>query len=244
MKRYIKGAISKLANEPLDAQLDLVMDTNLDPDLLDDLADSTDWEVRVAVAAHPNTSAKTLDKLASATTDMAAHSIIAQHPHTSAETLKKLAQDNDVHVLYGILNNPNCTQEIITMLWDNGDDWIRRNIIRFATDPDFLDSLIPDATSDQLFEICKNSNTSSQTLHTLLVMDIQDKFVRRAIASHWATAAQDLEVLANDNDWGVLNNLIENTHTPTSALTTIANSSVYPQIAKYAQHVLEQRGTE
>lgn len=244
MKRYIKSAISKLSYEPLDAQLDLVGDPNLDSDLLDDLADSADWEVQLAVSTHPNTSAKTLDKLASATADKAVRINIAQHPHTSVETLKKLSQDNDSPILYGVLNNPNCTQEIKTMLWDNGDDWIRRNIIRFATDPDFLDSLIADATSDQLFEICKNSNTSPQTLHTLLVMDIQDKFVRRAIASHWATTAQDLEVLANDNDWGVLNNLIENTHTPTSALATIANTSVYPQIAKHAQQVLEQRGIE
>ena len=64
-------------------------------DMLDELADSPDLDVRTTVATHPNTSTETLDRMYS--TNGATPSVrlsVTDNPHTSVETLRRACEDS------------------------------------------------------------------------------------------------------------------------------------------------------
>jgi len=71
--------------------------------------------VRHAVALNPNTSPEILERLAN-DTDFWVRSSVAGNPNTPPETLERLANDEDYAVRWHVERNPNTPQYILTYL--------------------------------------------------------------------------------------------------------------------------------
>lgn len=66
---------------------------NASPDIIEQLANTDSWQVKICVACHNNTPTNTLDKLSKESNDI--RQVVAKNPCISSTTLEKLLQDID-----------------------------------------------------------------------------------------------------------------------------------------------------
>lgn len=147
MKIYIRAAVVNILDEDPDIQSELAYDASTDPDLLDQLADSDDYNVKYGVAQNPSTRESTLIKLTDVPStyvsrylvrnpnitprvldkladcgDLGVMGTVAKHGLTSESTLIKLAHkavDTDSYkIAIPLAENPNLTEEGLIILLD------------------------------------------------------------------------------------------------------------------------------
>ena len=91
MKRYIRSAIHRLADEPFSIQEEIVCDIDTDPEILMELSNSTYAPIRYDIVWHDNVTEEILKKLAN-DTNVGVQKAVATNPKTPSEIADPLYQ--------------------------------------------------------------------------------------------------------------------------------------------------------
>ena len=115
-------------------KLNLLENNNASPEMIEELAEDEDFEVRQEVAEHPNTPAEVLRKLAE-DENWEVRREVARNPRTPAEVFMKLAEDGDKYVKEAVTNNPNTPVEALRKLAGDGDKYVREGVAKNPRTP-------------------------------------------------------------------------------------------------------------
>lgn len=130
MKRYIYSAeSSNVHTRRLRA-----MDRSTPPEVLAQLANDEDKEVRGWVANNPNTSAEVLAHLAS-DDSWQVRAWVAGNSNIPVKILTQLANDADEGVRFAVAQNPNTPAEVIAQLANDADEEVRHWAVRNPNAP-------------------------------------------------------------------------------------------------------------
>ena len=99
-------------------KFNILENNNASPEILEELADDKDEDVRRAVAKHPNATADILRKLAK-DGDVNVRWEVVHNPNTPAEALRKMAEDGSLEVRWEVAGNPNTPADILMKLADD-----------------------------------------------------------------------------------------------------------------------------
>ena len=102
-------------------KINLLENNNASPEIIDELVENEDWQVRKEVVKHPRTPVEVLRKLAE-DMDWYVRREVARNPRTPVEALRKLAEDEDEHVRWGVIRNPNTPDSILKKLAEAEDE--------------------------------------------------------------------------------------------------------------------------
>lgn len=169
-------------------------------DVLQNLGNDEDPEVRVNIALNKNTPEETLKKLiADTVTRVAACALSNPNTKLSYKEFKNYASNNDPFFRSGVAVNINTPADILTLLSNDLDTVVRQGV-------------------------SENTNTPSDVL-TLLAKD-NEEVVRSTVARNEKTPPIALIKLASDMSFTVKINLIfSNAKTPIEALNILSNDS-------------------
>jgi DNA-directed RNA polymerase subunit RPC12/RpoP len=195
-------------------------------DLLEELAEHMDYDVRVAVARHPHTPEATLRRLVQSDDSLATD--VLDNPALPPVLWSVLAGMGAPWVLRKIATSRQAPAEVLPMVLDQvtarlSDEWAGDEDAFDSSDvDDVLEGLAdhPASTSTILAEVArlnrarppsergdydealaKHANTPPTLLAELARSD--DDSVREAVAAHPATPVAVLESLAGDAEWNV-----------------------------------------
>ena len=171
-------------------KINLLENNNASPEMIEELAEDEDKDVRKEVAYNPN---------------------------TPVEVLRKLADDENEHVRWGAIRNPNTPVELLRKLAEDKDERLRYEVARNPRTPvDILSKLADDEDRNVREGVAKNPNTPTNILRKLA----EDKYsgVRRGVASNPNTPIDILRKLAEDENVNVRNGVAKNPNTPVDIL--------------------------
>lgn len=148
--------------------------------------------------------------------------VIAAHPNTSLKRPKHLAKNNDVS--QPIACNPNIPVELLEQLAQNQDGGIRLYVAMNPNTPvQLLELLAQDKTPGVRIHVAKNPNAPVQLLE-LFAQD-EDKWIRRTVASNPNTPLmlvdELLKQLAQDENHAVREFVAGHPKTPVSLLLEV-----------------------
>ena len=103
-------------------KLNLLESDSTSPEMIEELAEDEDDDVRGEVAKHPRTPAEALRKLAE-DGGMWVRSAVSRNPSTPVEALRKLAGDGDKYVREGVAKNPRTPVEVLRKLAED-ENWV------------------------------------------------------------------------------------------------------------------------
>jgi hypothetical protein len=229
----------------------IARDFHAPADILKELAEDEDADVRRGTAANPNTPAYILEKLArdedvrvrmdAASNPNISASILkellldeyydvssnaAANPNMPAGNLKKLAKDDDVRVRWITAGSPNLPADILEELAKDEDVRVR---IGAASNPNMLASTLKKLAKDEDYTVrwtaAANPNMPDATLKEL----VKDEFfyVRWNAAANPNMSADILKELAEDEDADVRGGAAANPNTPAYILRSLAKDGYY-----------------
>lgn len=153
-------------------KFNLLDSQNASPEMLEELAEDKDWEVRMEVA---------------------------ENPKTPVEVLMKLAEDKNGNVRYELARNPNACVEILRKLADDKDWDVRCKVAHNRSTPvEILMKLANDKDLNVRYEVATNPNTPVEVLMKLA--DDKEWDVRIGVAANSNTPVEILRKLAEDED--------------------------------------------
>ena len=153
-------------------KLNLLENNNTSPEMIEELAEDEDNDVRKEVAYNPK---------------------------TPVDILRKLAGDENEHVRWGAIRNPNTPADILRELAEDKDERMRYEVARNPNTPiDILIKLAEDEDEDVRIAVAKNPNTTADILMRLA--EDEDWRARQAVADNSRTPVEILMKLAEDED--------------------------------------------
>ena len=231
LMKYGKTELSFNKNTPVEILEELADDEDNDirrnvaenpstpVEMLVKLADDEYSDVREKVAENPNAPVETLVKLAD--DDFSVKGKVAKNPSTPVETLVKLADDDSFGIQENIALNPRTPAEILVKLANN---WlnVRKNVARNPNTPvATLEKLADDEYSAVREVIAENPSTPIKILVKLA--DDKNPNVREYIARNPNTPVAVLEKLAKDEYFGIKQYIAGNPKTPAGILEKMAD---------------------
>lgn len=163
------------------------------PEVLAELANCEEPEVRAQVARHPNTTEPTL-RLLAASVEPEVRLAVAQHPTTAAATLHVLAQREDRPVLNSVAIHPNVLPETLAWLGEAEPNDVRRAVAQHPKTP---------------------------TAVLVKLAEARSKLVRAGVAQNPNTPIDTLIQLANDEYYGIRGDVAFNPSTPPAILANL-----------------------
>lgn len=100
---------------------------NASPDVLTQLADTNNWQVKISVARHINTPSDTLEKLSNDSDDI--RQVVATNSSISSTTLEKLLQDVNKQVRAAALKSTKLPQSLLKELKELQNPHINSNTL-------------------------------------------------------------------------------------------------------------------
>ena len=194
-------------------KINLLENNNASPEMIEELAEDEDKDVRKEVAKNPN---------------------------TPVDILRKLAGDGDRFVKNAVLKNPNTPVDILRKLAGDGDWEVREEVAENPRTPaEVLKKLVEDENWEVRFAVASNPRTPVDIL-TKLAED-EDAGVRRGVAYNHNTPVDILRKLADDEYWDVRCAVAENPNTPVDILRKLVKDQ-YLIVRISADSQLRKRG--
>ena len=213
-------------------KINLLESDSTSPEILKELAEDEDVEVRRLAVKHPSIPVEALTKLAE-DRSLVVRSEVAYNPNTPVELLKNLSEDKEETVRYVVSRNPRTPVEALRKLAGDKDAGVRHGIADNPRTPvEALRKLVEDEDLHVRREVAKHPNTTVDIL-TKLAED-EDWHVRKEVARNSRTPVDILKKLAEDRDWHVRYKLADNPNTPDDILWKLAedkNEGVRYQLA-------------
>ena len=220
-------------------KINLLENNNASPEMVEELAEDEDFEVRQEVSKNPNAPAEVLRKLAE-DEDWLVRKEVAEHPGTPAEALRKLAEDEDVDVRADVADNPSTPIEILRKLAGDKNHTVRYRVADNPNIPvDILRKLAEDGDVDVRIAVVNNPKTPIEVLKKLA--EDEDWRVRRAVTYNPNTPVDILTKLAEDEDASVREGVTNNPRTPVEALRKLAEDKDR-NVRRSAKSQLRRRG--
>ena len=205
-------------------KINLLENNNASPEMIEELAEDEDANVRYEVAKHPNTPADILTKLAD-DKDVYVRRAVAENPKAPVEALKKLAEDKNDDVRWKVSENPNTPVEALRKLAEDEDAGVREEVARDSRTPiEILRKLAGDKNYTVRYRVADNPNIPVDILRKLAEDEYAD--VRSAVVNNPKTPIEVLKKLAEDEDWRVRRAVTYNPNTPVDILTKLAEDEV------------------
>ena len=149
-------------------KFNLLDSNNASPEMLEELAEDKDWEVRYGVAENPNTPAEVLMKLADDKDENVRYEL-ARNPKTRVEILRKLADDKDWDVRCQVAHNRSTPAEVLMKLADDKNLNVRYEVAMNPNTPvEVLMKLAEDKEWDVRIGVAKNPDTPTKLLEKLV----------------------------------------------------------------------------
>ena len=162
-------------------KINLLENNNASPEIIDELAEDEDANVRYGVARNPNTPVEVIMKLTE-DEDANVRYGVADNPRISAEVLRKLAEDEDEWVRQEVAKNPRTPVEVLMILAEDEDEYVREKVAKNPNTPiDILKKLAEDKNAGVRYELVENPKTPVDILMRLA--EDEDKDVRRSAKS-------------------------------------------------------------
>ena len=216
-------------------KINLLESDSTSPEILKELAEDEDDDVRWEVAKHPNTPAEVFMKLAE-DENRFVRSAVTRNPSTPVEVLMKLAEDGDASVRCEVAENPRTPVEVIRKLADDGDWEMRIAVAKNPRTPvDILRKLAEDENWGVRQEVAKNPSTPVEALMKLA--DDKNKDVRYAVSRNPSTPVEALRKLAEDGNVYVREEVAKNPKTPVEVLRKLAEDE-YWMVSQSAKNQL------
>ena len=182
-------------------KINLIESDSTSPEILKELAEDEDDDVRWEVAKHPRTPAEALRKLAE-DGSMWVRSAVSRNPSTPVEVLMKLADDGDWEMRQEVARNPSTPVDILRKLAEDEDWEVRREVARNPRTPaEVFMKLAEDGDRYVKEAVTNNPNTPVEALRKLA--GDGDKYVREGVAKNPRTPVEVLRKLAEDENWVV-----------------------------------------
>jgi DNA-directed RNA polymerase subunit RPC12/RpoP len=202
------------------------------PERLAELAEHMDYEVREAVARHPNTPQATLRTLVTADESLATD--VLENPALTDETWRLLAGMGHSWVLSGIAGSRRAPADVLRTVAAQAahrlsDDW--------EGDPDSFD---PSEVSDILEKLAANPATPAEVLVDIARLNANQPKSERAdldeaLANHSAAPPALLAMLAHSDDEDARAAVARHRHTPAEVLESLAADAEYGVRAEVAK---------
>ena len=188
-------------------KINLMENNNASPEMIEELVENEDWQVRKEVA---------------------------NNPKAPAEVLRKLVEDEDKEVRYKVINNPSTPVDILKKLADDKDKGVRKEVTKNPSTPvDILRKLAEDEDAGVREKVAMNPRTPAEALMKLA--EDEDWYVRYEATRNLSTPVDILRKLAEDEEWHVRYEVAINPNTPVDILRKLAedkNSAVRQGVAK------------
>ena len=182
-------------------KINLLENNNTSPEMIEELAEDEDDDVRWEVAKHPRTPAEALRKLAE-DGGMWVRSAVSRNPSTPVEVLMKLADDGDWEMRQEVARNPSIPVDILRKLAEDENWEVRREVARNPRTPaEVFMKLAEDGDKYVKEAVTNNPNTPVEALRKLA--GDGDKYVREGVAKNPRTPVEVLRKLAEDENWVV-----------------------------------------
>ena len=182
-------------------KINLMESDSTSPEILKELAEDEDDDVRWEVAKHPRTPAEALRKLAE-DGGMWVRSAVSRNPSTPVEVLMKLADDGDWEMRQEVARNPSTPVDILRKLAEDENWEVRREVARNPRTPaEVFMKLAEDGDKYVKEAVTNNPNTPVEALRKLA--GDGDKYVREGVAKNPRTPVEVLRKLAEDENWVV-----------------------------------------
>ena len=182
-------------------KINLMESDSTSPEILKELAEDEDDDVRWEVAKHPRTPAEALRKLAG-DGDMWVRIAVSRNPSTPVEVLMKLADDGDWEMRQEVARNPSTPVDILRKLAEDENWEVRREVARNPRTPaEVFMKLAEDGDKYVKEAVTNNPNTPVEALRKLA--GDGDKYVREGVAKNPRTPVEVLRKLAEDENWAV-----------------------------------------
>ena len=182
-------------------KINLMESDSTSPEILKELAEDEDDDVRWEVAKHPRTPAEALRKLAE-DGGMWVRSAVSRNPSTPVEVLMKLADDGDWEMRQEVARNPSIPVDILRKLAEDENWEVRREVARNPRTPaEVFMKLAEDGDKYVKEAVTNNPNTPVEALRKLA--GDGDKYVREGVAKNPRTPVEVLRKLAEDENWVV-----------------------------------------
>ena len=153
-----------------------LLENNASPEMIEELAEDGDWEVRWAVVKNPRTPAEALRKLAEGE-DVDMKIAVARNPSTPVDILRKLAEDGDWEVRWAVVKNPRTPAEALRKLAEGEDSKVIYEVAKHPNTPvDILRKLAGDGGGFVKSAVLKNPNIPADILRKLA--DDEETWVR------------------------------------------------------------------
>ena len=203
-------------------KLNLLDIKNVSPEMIEELMEDKDWEVRYGVARNPNAPVELLMKLAE-DEDGDVRCSVAENPHTPVEILRKLAEDEKALVRRGVAENPHTPVELLRKLTEDEDKWVRQKAVENPSAPvEVLRKLAEDKDEDEWVRsaVAENPSTPIEILRKFA--EDEDWSVRCGVAENSSAPVEILRKLAGDENWNVRYGVARNPKTPSELLMKLA----------------------
>jgi hypothetical protein len=170
-------------------------------------------DIRLLIAAHPNTSLNSPEHLGHNQKDNNAPKSITCNPNIPVELLEELARDKDSDIRELVANNPNTPVNLLEQLAQDRNESVRKSVANNPNIPIKLLEQLAQYKNELIRKsIVNNPNTPVQLLE-LLAQD-ENYGVRIYVANNLNTPVQLLELLAQDENKWVRRGVASNPNTP------------------------------
>ena len=220
-------------------KLNLLENNNASPEMIEELAEDEDKEVRQEVAKNPNAPAEALRKLAEDKYSDVRFAV-SGNPNTPAEALKKLANDKYWGVKQAVAKHPNTPAEALKKLAEDGNWDVEEAVAKNPSTPaEALMKLAEDKFAGLRQEVAKNPNAPAEVLRKLA--DDKNKDVRSIVVRNPKLPVEILRKLAEDKDKIVRIAVASNPNTPADILRKLAEDR-NREVRRFAEMELRKRG--
>ena len=201
-------------------KINLLESDSTSPEMIEELAEDEDANVRYAAAENPNAPAEALRKLAE-DDDWTVRIEVVRNPRTPIDILKKLAEDEDMQVRIAVAKNPRTPVEAIMKLAEDEDWAVRITVARNPKPPaEVIRKLADDEDTDMRSAVANNPRTPVEVLKKLA--EDENWGVRSAVSRNPRTPVEVLKKLAENKDWIVRSTVANNPRTPVEILSKLA----------------------
>ena len=162
-------------------KFNLLDSQNASPEMLEELAEDEDWQVRYGVAENPKTPVEVLMKIAEDKNGNVRYEL-ARNPNTRVEILRKLADDKKWDVRCQVAHNRSTPVEVLWKLADDKDLNVRYEVaMNLNTPNEVLMKLAEDKEWDVRTGVARNSHTPAEILWKLA--EDENAYVRKSAES-------------------------------------------------------------
>ncbi len=146
--------------------------------------------------------------------------LVARHKNTSTDTLKKLSKSSSEYIIADVASNPSTPKAVLDELWKKHGDKIAYSITQN-----------PNADVAIIISLYQKHKDASA---------LMDKWIKANIAKNPVTPETILQELSTQDDWLILQFLIDNEKIPTALLKQLTQHRNQTASA-YAKAKLEMR---